>query len=294
MEDEINIREYLKIIWKRKYLIAFFVLLFASLMAYYSLNKRTVYESKAYVLLKSDSPSAGGLSQLVGLQNLLGGGGGASSNTFPVLLTSRAVAEKVMDDLRLTERIKGWDGKDVKKGDLISAVQGMVKFSDKKGLFEIKATNGDPVVARDVANAYAVAGAEYWKKMNYTEARNKREYIESQLPRVEDGLKKAEAGLKKFSLLASGNSLPSVDLKRRERELLIQNDTYVMLRKEYESSKLDESKELTPFSMIDPAEVPVNPVSNKLSLNILIGVVLGGFVGVFSSFFIEYWEKTGK
>lgn len=74
----------------------------------------------------------------------------------------------------------------------------------------------------------------------------------------------------------------------------ISNSVYTMLRKEYESVKLEESKEIPPFSVVDGAAVPEKPSKPKIKLNTLIGLVLGIFSGVFVAFFQEYWEKSGK
>jgi uncharacterized protein involved in exopolysaccharide biosynthesis len=297
MDEEINLRDYINVLWKRKGLIVLSILVFTGLAFYPQIGKKEIYEAKVCLLLKSGSGSAFS-SQLAGLQSLLGmgsSGGGSSSNNFPVILSSRAVAEKVLNDLNLVHRIKGWDNPEAERADLVSAVQKMVKFGDKTGLFEISATSPDPIIARDLANAYAMSGAEYWNKLNYTEARKKREYIESQLPKVEYTLKRAEANVKKLTVIYSkGDTEPSIEMKRLQRELEIQNATYIMLRKEYETAKLDEAKELNPFNLIDPAEVPNKPLPNRFMLSVIIGFVFGGFFGVFSSFFLEYWENTGK
>jgi succinoglycan biosynthesis transport protein ExoP len=65
-----------------------------------------------------------------------------------------------------------------------------------------------------------------------------------------------------------------------------------MLRKEYESVKLEEAKEIPPFSIVDKPDIPEKPVRPKKKLNTLMGITLGMFIGGFVAFFKEYWEKS--
>ncbi|MBI5698775.1 hypothetical protein HZC35_00505 [Candidatus Saganbacteria bacterium] len=293
MEDEIDISKYLKILAPRRYLILVIVVISSLIIGAPNLSKKNSYAAKAALLLKSNTASLGSQNALTALLNvnILPAQGG----TFPVLIKSRAVAEGVLDDANLAKRIKDWDSPRVRKQDLISQVQTMAKFSDSMGLFEIKVVTDDPILSAAIANAYARAGAEYWKRMNYTEARKKREYIENQLPRVEWDLKRAEEALKKFSLIAPAlTDLQGIEFGRLKREYEIQNSAYTMLRGEYETAKLEEAKEVEPFSMIDPAEPSSDPIKPKVLLNFVFGAILGLFAGALVSFGLEYWENSGK
>jgi len=294
MENEIDIQEYIKILVKRWYLVVMFTVIASVLVGLPTLSKKNMYEANAALLLKGNTATLGSQNALTALLNvnITPGQGG----TFPSLLQSRAVAEGVLNGVNLTKRIKGWDSPTIKKQNLISQVQAMTKFSSGlAGLFEIKVVTDDPILSSDIANGYARAGADYWKKMNYTEARKKREYIESQLPRVGSDLKSAEEALKKFTLIApSMANLPGVEFGRLQREYEIQDSAYTMLRKEYETAKLEEAKEVDPFSMIDPAEPPSDPIKPKVLLKFVIGAILGLFGGSFMAFGLEYWEKSRR
>lgn len=293
MEEEVNLREYIEVIYKKRILILAITITVALLVGLPSLSKKDIYEAKAALILKENSTTI--QNPFAGMQNLFGMKSNNGAN-FPILLQSRAVAAEVLDNLQLAKRIKGWDAPGVKRQNLITAVQSMVKFSvsNKEGFFEIKATTDDPSLSADIANAFAVAGEEYWNKMSYTEARKKREYIENQLPRVDADLKRAETSLKKFALISpQAFSLTGVEFKRLQREYEIQDTIYTMLRKEYESAKIDESKEVEPFAMIDPAEKLLSPIKPKVFLSFMTGIMMGLIGGVLLAFVSEYWEKTG-
>lgn len=46
--------------------------------------------------------------------------------------------------------------------------------------------------------------------------------------------------------------------------------------------------------VIDPAEVPVNPISPRLLMNLAISLILGLMLGVFISFLIEFMDRSVK
>ncbi len=291
MEDEINLKDFFAVILKRWYLVLFAIVFVLVIYWLPQQSRKVTYEAKAAMILNqnaSDLPiSLGGLSNAFGLKSSAG-----SNINFPIILSSRAVAELVLDKYDLQKRIKDWDKHEIKRQDLISAVKKMAKYGANAGLFEITVVTEDPALSADVANGFAAAGAEYWKKLNYTEARKKREYIEGQLPRIEADLRRAENALKKFAMIAPiDDSLQGIEIKRLGRELEIQNATYILLRKEYESAKLEESKELEPFSMIDPAEKPLKPIGRKLILNFVISLVFGALVGIVLVFCFEALSK---
>jgi len=309
-DDEIDLREYLEVIRKRWKLIAYITVGLAAAALVFSLLQKPIYEAKTTILLRSGGGSSS-LSQFAGLAGLAGislPSGSGNLGDITQILQSQAVAAKVLDDLKLKERIKGWNDPKIKNQELISAVQGMLKKPKSDGnLIELKIGYTDPILAAEISNGFADALSFYWNKLNYTEARKKKDYIESQLPRVGKELKTAEQKLKQFTLLSpkggtssgllgmvSGAQSQGIEVSRLSRELDIQNSVYTMLRKEYESVKLEESKEISPFSVIDRAVTPEHKSKPKIKLNTMIGLVLGLFSGVFIAFFQEYWEKSGK
>lgn len=289
MEEEINLRDYLETAWKWKYLIVGITVAATLLIGWPSLSTKKEYETKATIMIK-DSKGSGGAGQLAGL---LGLKTGASAAGFSNILTSRSVAETVFDDLDLAHRIKGWDLPANQKPELVTLLTYMVEVVNGD-LTDIKARAGDPVLAADLANYYPLAAEKVWKAMNYTEARKKKEYIEGQLPRVGLELKNSEDAIKRYGMLSvDPASMAGIEALRLQREFEIQSKTYMMLRGEYESVKLDESKELSPFSIIDRAEVPLKPVSGKATLRFVIGFIFGGIISVCLAFFLEYWQRTG-
>jgi uncharacterized protein involved in exopolysaccharide biosynthesis len=273
-------------------MIAAVTIVMAAAAFLYSINQKPIYAASTTILLRSSN----GASQYAGLAGMLGAnissGGVGNAGDLTELLKSRVVAAKVLDDLQLTKRIKGWNDPTVKRHSLASAVSGMLKPPKTSGnLVELKVETDDAQLAADVANDFVNALAYYWNELNFTQAQKKLKYITAELPRVESDLKTVENKLKLApaagGILASGTG-------SLQRDFEIYNSVYVMLKKELESTKLEAAKEIPPFSMVDQAEKPLSKSKPKTGLNVMIGLVLGLFSGVFIAFFQEYWEKTSQ
>lgn len=206
-DDEIDLREYIEVIRKRWKMIAYITAGVAAAVLVFSLLQEPVYEARTTVLIRSGGGGSSTLSQFAGLAGLAGislpSGGGSLSDLTDVL-QSKAVAAKVLEDLKLRERIKGWDNPKLSENELASAVQGLLKKpkTTSGNLVELKVEFTDPKLTAEIANGFADALSYYWNRLNYTEARRKKEYIETQLPRIEKELKLAEQKLKQFTLLS--------------------------------------------------------------------------------------------
>ncbi|MCU0641440.1 MAG: Wzz/FepE/Etk N-terminal domain-containing protein [Candidatus Margulisbacteria bacterium] len=313
-EGEIDLREYIDIARKQWKMIAGFAVGTAMLVLVFSLMQKPIYEAKTTILIRTSGGGTGAsLSQFAGLAGLAGislPSGGGSMQDLTDILQSQVVAARVIDNLNLKERIKGWDDPRRSNQESILAVQGMLKKpKTTNNLIELRVEYTDKELAAEIANGFTDALSDLWNKLSYTEAKRKKEYIESQLPRVEQELKTSEQRLKSFTLLSprsggggstsllgaiSASQSQGLEIARLSRELDIANSVYTMLRKEYESVKLEESKEIPPFSIIDKAVKPEKKSKPKTRQNVMIGLVLGLSSGVFLAFFQEYWEKSAK
>lgn len=308
MDDEIDIREYLEVVLKRWKTIALITLGTGIIVLVFNLLQPPIYEARTTILVKSGGGGSA-LNQISGLAGLAGinlPSSGGSLSELTEVLQSRAVAAKVLEDLDLRERVEGWNSSRYSDQKLINKVQQMLGKPKTKGnLLELTVEESNPALAADIANGYVDALSYYWNKLNYTEARKKKDYIESQLPRVEKELKQAEKKFKKFTILTpqgssvssgimgavSGSRSQGIEVARLSREMEIQNTVYTMLRKEYESVRLEESKEIPPFSIVDRAAVPESKSKPKIKMNTMIGLVMGMFGGVIYAFIQERKKK---
>lgn len=292
--DEIDLREYIGVILRRWKSILLVAVGFTAIALIYCLMQEPAYEAKATILMRgSSTPIPAKFAGLASVFGVSQQGMGINIDDLMNIVKSRSVAEKVLDDLKLTQRIKGWDNPKAKRSSLISATSGMIKKPKAtNNIFEIVAETNDPQLSADIANGFVSALSYYWNELNYSEAQKKVKYIDSALPEVERDLQVTEEKLKLTPRSFTGYSIAGQGGVQRDYE--VYNSVYIMLRKEREAAKLEASKEIPPFSIVDYAEKPLLKSKPKTKLIVIVGLVFGVLSGAFIAFFQEYWEKSSR
>lgn len=103
----------------------------------------------------------------------------------------------------------------------------------------------------------------------------------------------------KRNLDAQKNAAQSVNEKSSEYEVLKQESQsnqqiYDTLIKQAKEIGLASALDNINISIIDEAEVPLDPAKPNILLNILLSIVLSIFMGPFVAFFFEYMDRTVK
>ena len=99
-----------------------------------------------------------------------------------------------------------------------------------------------------------------------------------------DGLKTV---VEEYSVRMSGLPDAELELARLERAKAINEQVYSMLITRYEEAKISEEGKLSNIRIISLASIPKSPVSPKVKMNILIGLLLGLGLGVGAAFLLE-------
>ena len=78
------------------------------------------------------------------------------------------------------------------------------------------------------------------------------------------------------------NGLPekSMELARLQRARLSKEKTYLLVEEKSNEAAINEKSEFGYVTIIDPAVVPIKPVSPKVALNLIIGTLVGAFLGI--------------
>ena len=199
-DDEINLRDYWRVLWKYRWLIAilFSVSVIAGLIL--SLLSPKIYESKVTII----APREGGGS---GLLSALGASGLAqqiSGLSIPSLtpnrdlylsvLRSKTIVQTVVEQFNLKEYYKARHVEDA-----IRSLRGATKISmSREGVIEIQVEDNNPALAADIANAYTDQLDRMIAQFGTGAAGRHRGFIKEQLVKTEKDLKAAEEALRHF------------------------------------------------------------------------------------------------
>lgn len=229
MEDEINLLDYVRVIFKRWKIIAILFFIATVTAAILSFMMPKIYQAKASIYVIS----SGGLSSLMasfmpaGGAGLLGSvGGGGTADYLVTLLNSDTMKGKIANKLRLKENkffIKPdtTDKIKITREKILKALTGITKVNVAKGgLITVSVETINPKLSADIANCYV----DVLGKSMITSARNDRIFLGKQVDKTKNLLAVAEENLKNFQ---EGNK--GIVLDKEAGELI---SSYISLKSE--------------------------------------------------------------
>jgi uncharacterized protein involved in exopolysaccharide biosynthesis len=165
----------------------------------------------------------------------------------------------------------------------------------------------DAQLAADLANAFVEELIAYDRNIKSSTVRRKREFIEKQLQSTENLLKDAEKKLMDFKtqnrVLYAADSWgtgggtrvsipPELQLgkDRADREIKIQSEIYIILKRELERAKIAENNQASSLTIIEMASPPLSfsRIGSSTRRNVLLAAVVGLMLGVGLAFVLEY------
>jgi uncharacterized protein involved in exopolysaccharide biosynthesis len=250
-DDSVDLREYIAVLSRRKWLILAFTALFTGLALAYSLTATRVYTGLTEVLLQPQSADSGlRPDQLVSL------------DTEARVVTSAEVAQPVIDDMGLGITIPA----------ILKRVS--VEATPDTLVLDIMFTAGGPEQAAEGANQFAEKYLDFKRKLATDVLNNQKELIDSQRTTVRTKLSLAQARLDGLS-----ESAPGYQDALQDRDTLQSNLDLLDLQRLQIPPLPDEAG-----TVILPAEPPTHPSSPNHKLNLAMGLVLGLFIGVVVAF----------
>jgi len=276
-EDEIDLLEYWRIIWKRKWLIIGLSLLAALIALGVSLKMPNIYKAEVLLSPVSDGSSGGGglpsaLGGLGGLASLAGvslSSGGSTESNLAVLKT-RDFLWKFIEEQKLMPILfkdawdvdkKSWKESDLKKQptlwDAYRLFKGIISIStDKKtNLVTLSIEWKNPKLAATWANALVVQLNGYLRKKALHESDLNLTYLHRELDRsqVED----------------------------------MRKTLFDLISQEQKKAMLANTRVQYAFSVVDKAVAPDRKSKPKRALIVLLSAFVAGFLAVVFVFIQE-------
>ncbi|GAB6137379.1 GumC family protein [Halanaerobaculum tunisiense] len=188
---EIDLREYMRILWQRKWILVGLVVtaIIASLVISSYLPR--IYQTSTLVRVKEDS----GVGNMFSEQLSLTGMGSSSSKvaTYTQIMKSRSLLEEVIQELDLRQETSGELLETGALGSKISISPG----TDSQ-LITITVNYSDPKQAKKIANTLVTKFKAKNRRMNSAELRGASQFITEQLQEVETKLTNVENKLRDY------------------------------------------------------------------------------------------------
>ncbi|MBA7587288.1 hypothetical protein ES708_29313 [subsurface metagenome] len=267
-EEEIDLREYINVLLKRKgiiILIFLIAVITAALVSYFALS--LVYQSSAvFGVAKIDGQAVINITEAL------------------EIIKSDVVLDEVINRMGL-------------KGTLtLGQLKSHISTESLKGTNFIKVSveHDTPEKAKNLVENIV----EVFIEQNQDEYREKVKLIEDRLKTLEEQIAEFERNILEIEKVKK-KIAASEELSEGERQfqtsLLIsssvtERELYNNLTNQVNSLKTS-LKSCEDFEIINYPQLPAAPIKPNKKLNILIAGVLGLFVGIFVAFFLEFWQK---
>jgi uncharacterized protein involved in exopolysaccharide biosynthesis len=266
-EDEIDIREYIKVIIKRKKLILAIFLVSVVAAAIVSLRMPKVYEITSIV-------------QLGKVNDVL-----IKNEDAKTIMLNQNLLLSIINDLNLEITPEGLQ-KDIKITDIkdTDLLKIKITYSDIDTVIKINDAIVNPLITQG-QNLY----------------RTRITIINERLKELQGAIKNAEDDISRTQNMIMG--IPSSkDISQAElslRMIILQNtlpkyeNNLTDLRNQRNDLQilLSSSKD---FMIFDAPIKPKNPIGPKKKQNVLIAGMFGLMFGVFLAFVLEFWQKDKK
>lgn len=269
MEEEIDLREYINVLLKRKGIIIsiFLIAVITVAIVSYFIPIPPVYQSSIVFSIAQidNSPIVNITESLEIIKSDI-----VLNETVKKIESEMEISTKVLRSLIDTESIKGTN---------------FIKVSAEADSPE-KAKN----IVENVVNIFIEQN-----KNNYQERvkliQDRLKILEEQVAEFETSIQEIEKTKKK---IAAFEELSEAERQFQTSLLLnssvIERELYNDLTAQINSLQ-ERLNGCNDFFIINYAELPTSPIKPRKALNIIIAGVLGLFVGIFAAFFLEFWQK---
>ena len=277
-EDEIDLIELFRVLWKRKTIIFIFTILAAVAAVLISLSMPNIYQSDA-VLISRESSKGSNLNMLGGLGGMVasqfGIGGNSSMEEMQSILKSKRLLFGIIEKKNLLKRLfpKKWDKKKKiwKDPDKVPTIQDGYKaltailhlnYDKKSGTLTIAIQNKDSEFAKQLVEWLVQGLSDTLRQRTLDDAGENIKFFTKELKKTDDPLLKE----KLYASLAK-------EIERR---------TFAMAQKYYGFNILD-------YPIIPDKDKKVKP---KRALICILSTITAFFISVFFVFFLEYVENA--
>ena len=274
VESEIDLRQYFQLIKDWLWLLVLAGLL-AGVAAYVTSSLTTpIYSSTATILINEART--------------------ASSATYQDILTSERVARtyaELMTRQPMLAEVAFQLGLDPETfGKQITDIS-VTPVRDTQ-LVRITVEDDSPELAAGVANALPAVFIEENGRLQTERYASSKENLQTQLETLDADINRTQTELDQLLVLA--NNTDQGEISRLRNTLTQYQASYANLLQSFEALRLTEAQSVDTITVVEPAQIPENPVRPRTLLNTLLAAIVGLMLATGAVFLIEFLDDTVK
>jgi polysaccharide biosynthesis transport protein len=262
-----ELRTYLAILWRRKWVIAITVAVTVTVVVIITLMATPIYMTSAMLRVAT---AAGGSVEAVRYNDIMYAD--RLMNTYTKIATSSPVLEE------LTQRL-----------GLDNPPQIEVEILANTELMKITVENWNPALAAEIANTLAEILIAQSRELYTGGGKTAQEILSERLAQIEDELNQAR---REYESLVAQSPEDSERITAASRSIKLKEETYATLLEQYERVRITEVIRANTVSIIELAVAPQVPSKPRKELNIAVGVMVGLAGGLGLAFLFENLDTT--
>jgi polysaccharide biosynthesis transport protein len=202
LEQEIDLREYARVLYERRWIIISVTVIAVTLSLIFSFMMKPVYEASTHLLIEREAP------RVVNIEEVASSDFSAREyyQTQYKILKSRAIAERVDKKLGKYSPWSAWVGRAAGKGKPFTDDQRLdallkviaVKPVPNTQLVEITAGDINPDLAAKIANLWSETYISYILDTRFEATQYASGWLEEKIKEAKDALEKAEESLQQY------------------------------------------------------------------------------------------------
>jgi len=259
-----ELRNYIAILWRRKWVIAVTVAVTVTVTVAGTLMMTPTYEASTTLRVATALGGSVNYTDYRYAELLM--------NTYTKIATSGPVLEELVHRLGLDE-----------------PPQIEVEILPNTELMQITVEDLNPVLAALAANTLAETLIFQSEELYSGGGRSAQEILGQQLAQIERELDQARG---EYENLAAQSPEDSERIAAASRAVALKEQTYAMLLEQYEQARIREAIRANALSVVEPAVIPEAPFKLRKALNIALGFMVGLAGGVGLAFLFENLDTT--
>ncbi len=268
---EFELRQYLEVLWRRKWVIVPAALVTLALAVALALTSTSVYAASAEVLVTSPGQEA-----------VFGSGSGGQGDPARTVQTQIQVLESGPIAIEAHRRLQA-------RARLVGAVR--VAAVGQTDVIRITVESTVPAVARDAANAYATVYSETRRQQAVASTLAVATELQDKLVPMKTQLNDLESRIAQ-SLAARESDLGAIENLRTQRDAVAAQ--YALFKQKYDQTQVDAALVTGGAQVIAEASLPGVPIRPRPVRDGVLALVLGVLLGLGCAFVIEHLDDTIK
>jgi len=312
--EQIYLRDILLLLAKQiKLILATTSFFFITSIIYILFFTNNIYTSKSKIMSSSSSSSG---NQAVGLAAQFGINIQTNQSetkwVYPEVLKSRTIARSVLKNIFDTKRYgknkpliqiltygngQPIFGEDTVEVQAINKLISMINVIEniKTGIFTVEINSFEPELSKNINSALIDALDSHQKNYSKSKITATRIFIEQRIKSTEKELMIAEENLKVFrDQNRNMENSPALLLEQQRliREVTVLTSVFTTLKQKFETTKIEEVKDLDYVVVLDPPEAPLRPSKPKKALIVFVFLFSGFGLSIIIGIYREYLKNN--